>query len=137
MLDLINHFELSLSGVEKGLNVIGRIPIIWTFSGAARFAIGKLQIITGLAIGCLCMIASEITQDPKRRKNLEEIASRAFEHIGHGVANMARGFAEAFLFGSWALYALYDNRGMRMAYYGESEETPASDLKVNLSFKKA
>jgi hypothetical protein len=74
----------TLGGFEKGLNVLGYIPGVSTFSGTIRILYGKIEIISGLAIA---LISSCF------RANDRQIA-HGMELVVHGIANLGRGLVE-------------------------------------------
>lgn len=118
----IDRFEFSMSELEKGLNVAGYVPGVNILSGGLRASMGKLQLIAGLAIGCLALLGSELSTDATKRKKLDEISARAFEHAKHGLANFFRGIIESstpFLVGGVGMYLFYDMHHYRMDYEGE------------------
>lgn len=119
MLNSLERFEFCLAGVEKTFNILACVPFICEFSGNARLALGKLQVITGVAIGILAFLAKELSLDAAKRKKFQSIADRAIEHILHGFANIARGILETIPFIGIVLYLGYDLSGMRIRYYGE------------------
>lgn len=115
----IQSLGLSLCEVEKALDLCGALPFLSSISGPVRMGIGQLELISGIGIGSLFLLASELTAEEQEQKKYDLWADHAFEYCLHGTANLLRGYGESisFLYGLGLL--IVGSQGFRLKYRGE------------------
>lgn len=86
----------TLTGIEKGFNIAGCIPVVAFFSGAIRATAGKVQLLAGAVMAGAGGIGYLATKQQKW-KNIMKLGA---EFVLHGALNVIRGFGEAFLAGA-------------------------------------
>lgn len=91
-----------LTSFEKGLNVVGYVPIVSTISGSVRLAYGKLEAIVAIAAIAFHFMAGLIGIEGSAEK-----LRAAVPYVLHGFANMGRGLVEILPFINLTCY-LYD-----------------------------
>lgn len=115
----IQSLGLSLCEVEKALDLCGALPFLSSISGPVRMGIGQLELISGIGIGSLLLLASELSEGEQEQKKYDLWADHAFEYCLHGTANLLRGYGESisFLYGLGML--IVGSQGFRLKYRGE------------------
>jgi hypothetical protein len=107
---------------ERGLNILGYIPIVSTFSGALRMSYGKLEVIGAIAAAALIAVkALCITNSSDRDSELKKAVEVFIGYALHGCANIIRGMIEVVPCFSLITCLPYDLLGHRYAYPIESD----------------
>lgn len=102
---------------EKTLNVLGYFPLLSTGTGPFRLIVGIGTIIASAVKAPLCLIADQFQRRPYSSSH------RCYKHltyIAHGLANVIRGFIEAWPFIGNLLTICYDTFITRISYPVES-----------------
>lgn len=99
---------ISCDCFERGLNVLGYMPIVSKVSSMIRGMFAIAEIVFGIALGILSNLIF-IAQD-----NEEKHAP--FYYTYHGLLNIPRAFIESFPFAGNFLCLIYDYKGYRIGY---------------------
>lgn len=78
-----------INNVENTLSLISAVPVVGTFAGLAKIALGAAQGTTALAVGALSLIPSALNG------KLSPNAKYSWMHVKHGAANMIAGAFES------------------------------------------
>ncbi|WP_068469449.1 hypothetical protein [Candidatus Protochlamydia phocaeensis] len=113
----LDSLNKNLQSIEHGLNIMGYIPIVGTFSACIRFTYGKMEMITGLAVSLISFTGSIFASDLQRQQALESRAIKAIEYSLHGWLNMGRCFLEIIPFISLVTCLPYDLSGRKIIVY--------------------
>lgn len=81
------------TGIEKGFNIAGCLPVVSFFSGTLRAIAGKVQALAGAIISAIGFINFLISPN-ERWASMTNLGS---EMAIHGALNMLRGYGEALL----------------------------------------
>lgn len=90
--EIVQTANTGLQFFEKCLDYAGYVPIISTFSGGVRIFLGKVEIITGIGLAAIFLVASLKSQENKKFYRQE--AKKSFDYVIHGIANILRGSIE-------------------------------------------
>ena len=97
-----------MANVEKALNIPGYFPIVSSFTGPFRAAIGKVEIVAALFIGLYVLFTTG---------NLDWAFNRGVEYAIHGASNIFRGVVEFIPFlGNYLCWA-HDKEGQNRHGY--------------------
>jgi hypothetical protein len=91
-----------LETFEKGLNIIGYIPVVGTFGAGVRNTYAKVEVAAGVVFAAIA-IGVHLQGNPSRAYFI--IGATLF---GHGVLNEIRSYLEAVPFLPWLTTLPYD-----------------------------
>lgn len=92
----MNSLESNIIKVETAFNILGSIPVIGVFSGAARVTLGKVQFVAATVFTAISLVAALISKGGESDKWMMR-AQKGANHMFHGAANVIRGLAECVL----------------------------------------
>ncbi len=83
--DNIRQVETTLSKWESNLNLATVYPVLGLAAGAAKIALGVVQIVASVALFALTLIPAIFSEDART------LLAHSLKHIGHGIANIIGG----------------------------------------------
>lgn len=104
-----------INNVENTLSLISAVPVVGTFAGLTKIALGAAQGTTALAVGALSLIPSALNG------KLSPTAKYSWMHVKHGAGNMIAGAFESIPVVQTVLYL---NRKLRTI--------PNSDIQAHI-----
>lgn len=115
------NLNKTLNKFEKGLNMVGYVPFVGSFSGGLRIGMGKIGVISGVALTAIGL-GGELTGLMKSQK-AANVVDLGTNYIKNGVTNIGRGILE-FLPGVSLVTCLpYDLSGRRISYLTQPKKS--------------
>ena len=99
-----SHLLTVSDKVDRALNVVTCVPVIGGLGAVARFEWGKVQAVSGVAVGIFSAVAASVTKNPETKLQFKKLAVFGSEHAMHGCLNILKSIGEMFL--SVATYTL-------------------------------
>lgn len=113
----VYDFNAQLNEFEKGLNVLGYIPVLGSVTGIFRMAMGTIVLITGVALEVL---GQQLVRTNPESKMMEI----GINYQDNGNANITRGLLELLPGMSICFCLPYDLLGIRVSYITQPPKKP-------------